>query len=234
MTLRLRVETLDDVPEQFRSEYIAAADGGFSLDIEGEHQGEVAMRRARDNEKAEHKKTKARIEELVGELDTMREQLTNGTANAEQVSTSWQRKYDAKVAELQGLVDAGSATITKMTVGQTATELANRLFIVPEFGRDSVMRRLTTELVDGVPTVRVLDQSGTPGVMTVAELEAEFRARKDLAPVLKAPGGSGSGTPPPGSPLKTKQPSDFTEAERLDLLKSDPVKFNEIFGKKGQ
>lgn len=236
MTLKVRVNSLDEVAEPFRGEYVPDGDG-FVLDISGDAPGLVAMRGARDNEKDAHKQTKARLRELETELDTLRNDNASGRGSVEANNKSWQTKYDNRVKELTDEIATLTGAVSGLTVGQTVTAISGRLFIVPDAMEHHVRNRLTTEMVDGKPVTRVLDKDGKPSVLTVEDLEKEFRQRKDWAPFLKGGEGSGGGghNPPPGI-KKFKQgddPKTMSEQERLDLLNSDPTAFYKLFPKKG-
>lgn len=236
MTLKVRVKSLDEVEEAFRGEYKADGDE-FVLDISGDAPGLVAMRGARDNEKDAHKQTKTRLRELEVELDELRNDHASGRSNTETLNKSWQAKYDKREKELTEEIAELTGAVSGLTVGQTVTAVAAKLFIVPDAMEHHVKTRLTTEIVDGKPVTRVLDKDGKPSALTVEDLEKEFRQRKDWAPFLKAgegSGGGGHGTPPGTKKFKQgDDPKTMSESERLDLLKSDPATFYKLFPKKG-
>ena len=234
MVMKLRVASLDDVPEAFHGEYAQDGDG-YVLQTEGDHPGIEAMRRARDNEKESHKATKQRIKELETEMDNMRTQLATSTGNSDNVHKSWEKKFNDKCAEYDGIINGLNGSLSNLTVGQAAKQVAD-IFLSPRLGEREARARLTTEMVDGVPTVRVLDKDGKPGAMSLDDLIKEFRADKDLAPSLKGTSGSGGGNPPPGPGGKHKatRPEDMGDAERAELLKTDPAKFHELFPRKGR
>lgn len=234
MVMKLRVASLDEVDQAYHGEYKPDGDG-FVLEIEGETPGVEAMRRARDNEKESHKTTRARLKELETEMDTMRTQLADKTGSSESIHKSWEKKFADKCAEYDGIISGLNGSLSKVTVGSAAKALS-QIFIVPTFAEPNIRARLTTEIVDGEAVVRVLDKSGKPSAMSLEDLEKEFRADKELAPALKGSGGSGGGNPPPGGPGKkrSESPEEMSEADRAELLKTDPSKFYELFPRKGR
>lgn len=234
MVMKLRVASLDEVDPAFHAEY--KPDGeGFVLDVEGESPGIEAMRRARDNEKEAHKTTKSRLKEIETEMDAMRTQLADKTGNSDTIHKSWEKKFAEKCAEYDNIISGLNGSLSKVTVGSAAKALS-QLFIVPSFAEANIRARLTTEIVDGEAVVRVLDKNGKASAMSLEDLEKEFKNDKELAPALKGSGGSGGGNPPPGPGGKKhgERPEDMSEAERAELLKTDPSKFYTLFPRKGQ
>lgn len=232
MVMKVRVKSLDEVDEKFHSEYVKDGEE-YVLQTEGEAPGVEAMRRARDNEKEQHKTTKSRLRDLETEMDGLRTQLADKSGNSDTIHKSWEKKFNDKVAEYDGIVAGLNSTLSNVTVGSVAKDLS-KIFIAPKFAERAIRDRLTTEIVDGVPHVRVLDANGKPSAMTIAELEKEFREDESLAGALVGSQGSGGGNPSPGQPKnKSNNPQDWTEAERAELLKTDPAKFHTLFPKKG-
>lgn len=91
-----------------------------------------------------------------------------------------------------------------MTVGQTATKLAAELAISgsADVLLPHIQSRLTVEIKDGAPSVRVLDLQGKPTALTIDELKQEFISNKAFAPLIaasKATGGGASTTNNSGS-----------------------------------
>lgn len=98
-----------------------------------------------------------------------------------------------------------------------------------------VTSRLSAEIdEDGKTVTRVLDKDGNVSVMTLEDLEKEFRAVKEWAPFLKAKGGSGMGghKGPGGQTVVYTRDNakDMPEAERAQLLQNDPEQFKRLFG----
>lgn len=162
-------------------------------------------------------KLEANNRDLLDEKRRAKEAADQAAAEAakkngdvEALEKSWQEKLDAERQERERL----SGTIQKLTSGQTATKVAAEVFGPhADLMMPHVQSRLTTEFVDGVPKVRVLDEGGNPSAKTPEELADEFRNNERFAPFVVAsrasgggPHGNGSGG---GSGQKQMKRSDF-------------------------
>jgi hypothetical protein len=211
MALKKKIEKLEDVAETVRGEYkpVDAADPskGFVLDLEGDesHGGEDvgALKRALDHVRNEAKAAK--------------DALTAKGQETSQLEASYKAKIDALEASLKETTEKQIKAQRQEAKASAATELAAKLspsgakVLLPH-----IEKRLKVEIdADGKTLVRVLDADGKMTASSVADLEAEFRANKDFAPVIvgsrasgsgarqenQLPGGaSGSDDPPPSDP----------------------------------
>lgn len=78
-------------------------------------------------------------------------------------------------------------------VNKQVDELA-KLFVSPALAKSFIKTRLTAELVDGAPIVRVLDANGKPSAASVEDLKKEYLTTPDLKSSLVASRGTGGGS----------------------------------------
>ena len=76
---------------------------------------------------------------------------------------------------------------------QRSYKIANEISTVPDLMSGAISARLTTEIVDGKATTRVLDQDGKPSALTVEELKKEFVANEKFSSIIVGSNASGSG-----------------------------------------
>ena len=84
--------------------------------------------------------------------------------------------------------------------------------------------RLT--VVDG--QVKVTDEQGKPSASTLSDLENEFKTSGMYDSLLTGTRASGTGGQGQGA-KGVKSASEYTEAERIELAKTNPEQFNRLF-----
>lgn len=185
-----------------QSEYKPDETGeNYVLDVEG-LEDTTALKTAKDRERdarklAEQKakEAQAQVEALTEERDT----LLKGTipkANVEALENSYKEKLTKREGELTGQIGKLTTTVRKALVDNVAASLASKISISPTLMLPHIQKRLTVEEVNGEFVTRVLDGNGAPSASTIADLEKEFLANKEFAPVLvgsKGSGGAGAG-----------------------------------------
>jgi len=140
--------------------------------------------------------------EILNEKATAKKKAEEAAAEAarkagdvESLESSWKQKLqnetearDAQIAEYRNMVSA-------MTVGAEATRLASELALPgsAEALLPHIERRLTVEVKEGKPIVRVLGEDGKPSASSIEDLRKEIEASKALAPILVGSNASGSG-----------------------------------------
>lgn len=117
------------------------------------------------------------------------------SGDVDAVEKSWSEKYGALEARLGTASQRYEGMIQSLTVGSAASKLAGDLAIVgsAEVLLPHISSRLTVEVKDDKPVVRVLDKEGRPSAMTIRELQAEFMADPRFAPIIAGTKASGSG-----------------------------------------
>lgn len=234
MALQLILQTLEGLSADVAKEYVVQDDGTFRLDVSGlEDTG--ALKRAKDHEKAQRKAAQTKATELESKIEDLEEQIAalgdpaKGSADAgkllklEKQLKEASDKLTTRETELLG-------EISRLTSSAEASKLCTELTDYPDLMLPAIQARLVTVMENGKSVVKVLDADGDVGSMTVAELKAEFEKDKRFAPVLRGSKGSGSGAPGNGlggGQGKTKL-SDYTGAERKELMDKNPAEFQRL------
>lgn len=240
MALQAILDNLDNIPDVLKAEY-KEVDGKFHLDVVGgEDTG--ALKRAKDHEKnlrvaAEGRvaELQTQIETLTGERDTAiseRDAAKNDKGkDVQALEASWQAKVDAANTKLEATQNELTKEIERLLVTNTATSLAHEISTVPELFGDVIARRLKVEKgADGQYFTRVLDEAGTPSAKTLDELKQELLANKKYAAIIISGKGSGGGAGGPGSGggAAEKKWLEYSDAELVELRKTDPEKYDRL------
>jgi len=117
------------------------------------------------------------------------------SGDVEALETSWKEKLANETTARDTQIDEYKSMINKMTVGTAANSLANELAVAgsADLLLPHIERRLTVEMSDGKPIVRVLGQDGKPSASTLDDLKAELGNNAAYAPILVGSKASGSG-----------------------------------------
>jgi hypothetical protein len=240
MALQAILDSVDGLPDAIKAEY-KEVDGKFHLDVVGgEDTG--ALKRAKDHEKNLRVAAEGRvadlqtqIETLTGERDTAiqeRDAAKNDKGkDVQALEASWQAKVDAANAKLETTQGELTREIERLLVTNTATSLAHEISTVPELFGDVIARRLKVEKgADGQYFTRVLDEAGTPSAKTLDELKQELLANKKYAAIIISGKGSGGGAGGPGSGggAAEKKWLEYSDAELVELRKTDPEKYDRL------
>jgi hypothetical protein len=206
MSLKLKVEKLDDVSEAHRALYTEDKDGGgYVLGVEGlEDTG--ALKRAKEHEVNERKKAEARAKALEDEKKTAEEARRKAAEDAARAAgdtkaleESWKKKYAddlaAKDTEYTGKLSKQDATIRRLLVSDVASKIASELALPGSSGplAQLISGRLAVEERDGDHVTVVRDLQGKPSALTLDDLRKEISNDKALAPLLVGSKGSGGG-----------------------------------------
>lgn len=238
MSLKLNITndehaTLDDAVKA-----LYEADGdNFKLAVDGlEDTG--ALKRAKDRVALEAKEAKERADRLEAELQEIRDREADADkeglrkkGDLASLEKSWKDTADKRVAAEAAKVESLKKQMENLLVGNVAQSIASELFTVPEAMTDFVQKRLRAEFDGDVPTTRVLDSNGQPSAATIDDLRKELLANPKLSGILvasKASGGGAGNGGGSGAGGSTKKLADMTDAERVDLYKTNPALFNQL------
>ena len=161
---------------------------GFTLKVDGLPQGEdVTGLKAKVEELLNEKKTeKTAREQAEAAKRQADEEAARKAGDVQALELSWKQKLETTEGTFKQQLDAANKQIYSLTVGQTATALASELAVQ---GSASVLlphleRRLSVEIVDGSPQLRVLDAQGKPSAATIDDLRQEFVSNPAFAPLI--------------------------------------------------
>lgn len=205
---------------------------GFTLKVDGLPQGEdVTGLKAKVeellNEKKAEKTAREQAEAAKRQAD---EEAARKAGDVQALELSWKQKLETTEGTYKQQLDAANKQIYSLTVGQTATALASELAVQ---GSASVLlphleRRLSVEIVDGSPQLRVLDAQGKPSAATIDDLRQEFVSNAAFAPLItgsKATGGGAGGVKGGGA---TKKFSEMNSEERTVLYRTNPAEYERL------
>lgn len=233
MKLNVNAEEYELLDDAIKAEYKKDGDG-FSLTVDGlEDTG--ALKRAKEHEKERRQKVEAELKEIKDQLTTKEDEiidLRKGAVSKDDVEAlerSYKEKLEKSEKEYSGRIQEAEGSLRSMLVDNVATKLANEISTVPELMSGAISARLTTEIVDGKATTRVLDQNGKPSALTVEELKKEFVANEKFSSIIVGSNASGSGAQGSGNGGgAAKKFSEMSEADRVSLYKDSPDEYRKI------
>lgn len=214
------------------------ADGdNFKLTVDGlEDTG--ALKRAKDREALNAKEAKERADALQAQLDEIAAREADLDKDSKRkkgdidaLEKSWKETADKREKAALDKVEAMKAQMQNLLVGNVAQSLASELFTVPEAMVDFVQKRLRAEFDGDVPTTRVLDANGQPSALSIDDFKKELLDNPKLKGILVASNASGGGAGNgggSGAGGSTKKLADMSDAERVDLYKTNPTVFNQL------
>jgi hypothetical protein len=118
------------------------------------------------------------------------------SGDMEALEQSWKDKYTNRETELTNELTGYQKMISDSTSGQQAVMLAAEMSIPgsADVLLPHIKNRLTTEIQDGKPVLRVLDSQGKPSAMSVDDLRKEIESNPAFAPLLIGSKASGGGS----------------------------------------
>lgn len=226
--LKIDKAAYDALSDEHKALYIAKGDS-FVIDVDDT---EVAaeMRRARDREKQLKDEAEGKVADLTTRLEALEGDNNRRGNNIDAIEASWKTKLTnaetAAATKVQGL----QTQLKQLLVSDVAKSLAAEISTVPHVILPHILARLQADLDGDTPVTRVLGDDGKPSALTLDELKKSFVDNKDFASIIiasKASGSGGSGGNQGGG--ATKQPSEYTESERVALFQSDRATYDRLF-----
>lgn len=174
----------------------------------------------------EKKAEKQKREQEQAEKERLAEEAIRKSGDAEAINKQWQEKYEKLEAELKARDEKQAREAINATAFKLASSLTdntNDAEILTEF----LSRRLKFE----DDAVKVLNLDGTISINSLDELKNEFIASGKYNSLIQGTKASGVGaTGSAGN--NPKAPNTMSEKERAELLKNNPERFKQLFGKK--
>ncbi len=174
-------------------------------------------------EKAEARK---KAEKAKADADQAALEAAKASGNIQDVEKSWSDKYEQLKAQSGESVNKYNAMINNLTVEATSKSLSASLALdghAPLL-EPHIKSRLSVEIIDDMPRVRVLDKTGKQSALTVEELAEEFKSDPLFSSVIKGTKARGPGSPNSGgdggAPVQK-----MTIAEFNALSQSEKSKF---------
>lgn len=191
----------------------------------------------------------ARLQESVAKLEAKNRELLEEKAKAkkdaeqaaveaakkagdiEALENSWREKLETSQSELKQQLISYQSMVSQITSGAEARKLASDLALPghTELLLPHIQSRLTTEIHDGQPRVRVLDAAGNPSALSVDDLRKEIATNPLFAPILAGSRASGGGQTGQSSGGTSRKPFDqMTDSEKVELRKADPQEYKRV------
>ena len=157
------------------------------------------------------------------------------SGDIEALEKSWSQKLESATSEQMARVRELEAMMTRVTSGAEARKLAADLALPghSDLLLPHIERRLTTEIKDGRPVVRVLDSEGRPSAMSVDELRKEIAGTALFAPILAGSRAGGAGGSAHAGGPAVKKYSDYTSGELVALRRADPEAYERVLQTRG-
>lgn len=243
MALKLTITSAEHEALDDHVKPLYTADGdNFKLAVDGlEDTG--ALKRAKDREADERRKANERAEALQAELDEIKQREADADkgdkrkkGDIEALERSWKDEKDKAVKAEVEKREKREKQLTELLVDSKADSLAHELFTVPEIGKDYIRKFLRAELDGDVPTTRVLDSMGQPTAKTLDDFKKDMLDNAALKGILVASNASGGGAGNgggSGAGGSTKKLADMSDAERVELYKTNPTVFNQLVAAQG-
>jgi len=117
------------------------------------------------------------------------------SGDIESIENSWKEKLAAETGSRDDTINEYKSLVNKMTVGTESLKLATDLAVEGSASAllPHIKNRLSVEIVDGEPKIRVLGADGKPSALTLEELGHEISETKSLAPLISGSKANGSG-----------------------------------------
>lgn len=146
---------------------------------------------------------------------------------------SWKDKRDADVAAEAAKTAATTAALRALVVDSAAQKMANDISTVPALMVEKIKSRMSVEVVDGVPLLRILSTDGKPSALSVADLQKEFLDNPDYKAIIKGSrsSGGGAGGSGEGGGAGHKKLSEMTGLEEVAFAKAHPEEYKAMLGK---
>lgn len=173
----------------------------YLLKIEGDDDNDAPeLKRAKDREKQRADAAEAKLKKFE---DAEREALANADANKEKIAResgdwatleqSWKDKLAAAEKAGKDATKKLEGHLRKVLVDSTAANIAGEISTTPKLLQDQIAKRMTVELTDDGPVVRILDAAGKPSALSADDLKKEFVDNADFKGVIKDTLASGGG-----------------------------------------
>lgn len=237
MSLKRKITKAEyDALTDVRKELYTASGDNFILDAEPDDDVSELLR-ARDREKADAAEAKRLLAELQAEKDERLRLERDGllddatkSKDIDKLQKIWTEERDQREAAHTAKLTQREKQLQKLLVDDRAEAISKELspnaweVLLPH-----IKMRLAADLDSDSPAVKVLTIDGQPSTLNVEELKKEFLSKPAFASILGGVNSSGSGATGNGGGGASKKPSEYTEAERVELYRTNPGEFARLF-----
>lgn len=217
-------EGAESVPQTDQIQTQESPDTDDTAAVIADLESQLAKVKAKNSElHGERIKAKRRAEEAA--LEAARR-----TQDVESIEQSLSQQFASREAELSSELDQYKTMIHQITSAAEAERVANELAL-PNSKKvllNNIKHRFRTEIVDGVPRVRILDENGSLTGLSVDELKKELLNDPGYSPILRASKAKGAGAISKSGMGSTKKFNEMTAQELKDLRDSNPSKYDSL------
>lgn len=172
----------------------------------------------------EKKAEKQKREQEQAEKERLAEEALRKSGDAEAINKQWQEKYEKLEAELKSRDEKQAREAINTTAFKLASSLTDNQNDA-EILQEIIAKRLNYEN----DSVKVLNSDGTISINSLDELKSELIASGKYNSLIQGTRASGVGaTGAKGAPA----PAEMTEAQRAELLRTDPQRYYQLFPKR--
>jgi len=167
------------------------------------HNGEedaAGLKAALKAEKEEKAGVKAKLDGFevakAKELEETRKKALADARNSGDIKAV-EDDYKRQINELKAANEQAAKDVEERTKGEVVSkhvENIAKMFVSPALAKAFIKSRLTAELVDGQPIVRVLGKDGKASALSVEDLKKEYLTDGELKSSLVASRASGGGS----------------------------------------
>ncbi|MBP8310812.1 MAG: hypothetical protein KAY46_26280 [Burkholderiaceae bacterium] len=237
MSLKLTVDTLDDVPENLRSLY-AEADGKFRLAVDGIEDTaglKSALQKEREAARTAEKQAKAWMalgktpEEIAALVDAQRkadeEKAVKG-GEFDKLKAQMVEQSEREKTDLRNIIKSKDAAIERYLIDAQATAAISEMKGIPVLLLPHVKAAVKVVEDNGDFVTRVVDAQGNPRVnskgefLSIRDLVDEMRQNEVFGRAFEPTGATGSGAGGSGGgSAKTMAESAFNALSPKDRAK---------------
>lgn len=232
MTLKYQVDNLDGIDDALKGMY-EEKEGKFVLKVDG-----IPSQTPQDGLADRISKLEANNQALLKEKREAKEaaeraaqEAARNAGDVEALERSWQEKLTARETELSQKLSQYEGMISNLTVGSEATKLASELFGEnAELAMPHLMGRLTYEITENGPKIRVKGADGSPTANTIEDLKKEIQADKRFSAILVGTRANGSGNHAgkPNAAPSGKKFSEMSGAELSSLRRENEQEYDRL------
>lgn len=204
MPLKFEVDTLDEIPESYRNEYVEL-NGKYRLDLDG-YEDPVNLKSALQKEREAARKYSAQLKqyEQIGlSVEDIKERITNaGNVDAEKLKQQFAKQFQGEIQQRDEKLSSMRMTVEKYLVDAEAASAIAANKGVPELLMPLIKAQVRVIEDDSGPQVLVVDPKGEPRInkkgdyMSISDLVSEMRASEIYGRAFDATGATGSGRQP--------------------------------------
>lgn len=197
----------------------------FVLKVEGAPDASEIERLKQHNEKliGEKRQRDEAARQAQAERERIEQEAAKKNGDFEALEKSYQQKLQEREDELNALRQQQDTQRVNTAASQLAQQLSDNQsnqMLLQRFIKDRL------SVVDG--QVKVTDADGKPSASTIDDLANEFKTSGVYDSLLTGTRASGTGGQGQGG-TADKLPSEYTEAERVELAKTNPEQFKRLF-----